>query len=156
MQMVRIPVSVVFASDGRSLSHQPRSPGCPAGDSTQAASPSGKATQPQHRRLRCACRLWGQGRGRPSASSAKPGAWKVTLASRSVSRQNESPRLKQTRCGDVHIYGSNTSESEPTHFGDSQNEEEGLMAELCVWGVAVSAMTLLAEFLLGGQGAGGW
>lgn len=56
----------------------------------------------------------------------------------------------------MHIYGSNTSESEPTHFGDSQNEEEGLMAELRVRGVAVSAMTLLAEFLLGGQGAGGW
>lgn len=28
------------------------------------------------------------------------------------------------------------------------------MAELPVWGAAVSAVTLLAEFLLGGQGAG--
>lgn len=47
VQMVRILISVVFAFDGCSLSHQPQSPGpAPPGDSTQEASPSGKATSP--------------------------------------------------------------------------------------------------------------
>lgn len=49
----------------------------------------------------------GQGPGWPSASSAKPGAWKVAPAPRSASRRDESPRLKQTRRGHVHIQGSN-------------------------------------------------